>query len=124
MSAVGLDYVLKNTDMSDLSEVLTEICNKWEQLASALDLPKHLVAQCRKDTFILSMNSVLGEWIAGNGVEPITLGTLKRKLESGTVGEKTLAKDLIAKFNIQKFGAEAAPSEATPPGHVPGSASM
>ena len=133
MSAVGLDYVLKDADMSDLSEVLAPICDKWQQLATALDLRTHLIAQCSNVKFILAMNSVIKEWIAGNGVAPITLGTLKKKLESSIVGEKTFAKELIANFNKQKFpgaapseatSAEAAPSEATPTGHAPDSASV
>ena len=133
MSAVGLDYVLKDADIPALSEVLTRISDKWQQLATTLELPKFLIAQCRNDSLFLAMNAVIKEWIAGNGVTPITLGTLKKKLESIMMGEKTFAKDLIANFNEQKFpGAplpeatspEAAPLEAAPQGHVADSARM
>ena len=133
MSAVGLDHVLEDTDIPALSEVLTQISNKWEELATALELPGHLVAQCRNFSLILAMNGIIRVWIAGNGAKPITLGTLKLKLESVTMGEITFAKDLVANFNKKKFpGASfpettspgAAPSEAAPRGHVADCTSM
>ena len=128
----SVDYVLKDADIPALSEVLARKCHKWQQLATALELPNFLIAQCLNDSFILAMNGVIREWIAGNGVKPITLGTLKRKLESSIVREKEFAKDLIAKFNKRKklfpsseaMFPEVSPSEATPRGHVADSASM
>ena len=133
MSAVGLDHVLEDTDIPALSEVLTRICDKWKQLATALELPNFLISQCCNESLILAMNGVIRVWIAGNGAKPITLGTLKLKLESDTMGEITFAKDLVANFNKKKFpGASfpettspgAAPSEAAPRGHVADCASM
>ena len=130
-----MDYVLKDADISVLVEVLARIQNKWEHLAIALELPHFLIAQCHNDDFTLAMNGIIREWIAGNGVTPITLGTLKRKLESDTVGERVTANNLIADFNKVKnpfpsasfseaMFPEVSPSEATPRGHVADSASM
>ena len=116
MSAVGLDYVLKDTDIPALSEVLAPICNKWKTLGNALELPNFLIVQCRDDdSLFLAMNGIVREWIAGNGVTPITLGTLKQKLEGIKMGEKVFAEDLIANFNKVKFPG-ASPPEAAPPG--------
>ena len=131
----SVDYVLKDADISVLVEVLARICDKWQLLATALELSPCLIAQCRNDSLILAMSGIIREWIAGNGVTPITLGTLKRKLESVTVGERVTAKDLIANFNKVKnpfprasfseaMFPEVSPSEATPRGHVTDSASM
>ena len=120
MSAVGLDHVLKDADIPALLEVLTWISNKWEQLANALGLPGHLVAQCRNDSFILSMNAIIREWMAGNGITPITLGTLKTKLESATMGEKVFAKDLIANFNKLKLAGASPPQSTSPEAATPG----
>ena len=120
MSAVGLDHVLKDTDIPALSEVLARISDKWEELANALGLPGHLVAQCCKNTFVLSMNAVMREWIAGNGRTPITLGTLKTKLESTSMGEKGFAMDLIANFNKEKFAGASPPQSTSPEAATPG----
>ena len=130
-----MDYVLKDTDIPALSEVLARICHKWKLLATALELLPYMIIQCHNDSLILAMNGIIREWIAGNGVKPITLGTLKRKLESVTVGEKVIAKDLVANFNkvkspfprasfLEAMFPEVSPSEAAPRGHVANSASM
>ena len=129
----SMDYVLKDADIPVLMLILTQISHKWQHLATVLQLPHFLIAQCRNNSLILSMNGVIREWIAGNGVKPITLGTLKRKLESVKVGEKDFAKDLIANFNKEKgqfptasflVFPEVSPLEATPRGHVADNASM
>ena len=130
-----MDYVLKDADIPALSEVLARICHKWQQLATALELLPYLIAECHNNSSILAINGIIREWIAGNGVKPITLGTLKRKLETLTVGENVIAKNLIANFNKEKnpfptasfseaMFPEVSPLEAAPRGHVADSASM
>ena len=109
MSAVHLENVLNSSDISALTEVLTPICNKWAQLATALELPNYIIQQCHCGQLVHCMNNVIREWIAGNGVDPKTLGTLKSKLESNTVGEVAFARMLIAKFNQEKFSTAASP---------------
>ena len=112
--SVDLKYILDSSDISALTEVLTPICNKWVQLATALALPNHIIQQCHCRQLVLCMNNVIREWIAGNGVDPKTLGTLKSKLESNTVGEKAFARMFIAKFNQEKLSAAASPEVASP----------
>ena len=131
----SVGYVLKDADISVLVEVLAPIRSKWQQLAIALQLPPYLIAECHNNSSIMAMNGIIREWIAGSGVKPITLGTLKRKLETLTVGQKGTAKDLISNFNEEKgpfprasfseaMCPKVSPSEAAPRGHVADSASM
>jgi len=129
MSAVGSEYTLSDGDIPVLTNILTQVCDVWEQLATALGLPGFRIAQCRNAVLVLAMNCVIREWIAGNGVRPITLGTLKSKLESDMVGKTEFAKELITKFNKERFGAatpeavssEAASSASVAGGKCPGS---
>ena len=131
MSAVGSDYILKEADITALLEVLSKIRDKWKELICVLELPCYLNEKFSKESLILALNGVIREWIAGNGVMPITLGTLKTKLENDIMEEKTFAKDLIANFYITKFGetspeatsVEAVSSEAAPRGCIADSAS-
>jgi len=105
MSAVGSEYTLNGGDIPIMTSILVRVSDVWEQLATALELPDHIITPCRNASFVLTVNDVFWQWITGNGVTPINLRTLKSKLECGEVGKKEFAKELITELNKESFGA-------------------
>ncbi len=107
MSSVGSGYILKHTDVPHLVKCLTSMSFKWQELGIALHLPQNVREQCRSSTNILSLEKILSEWVAGQGLQPVSLGQLVKALAGGIVGHGRLAGDLISEFN--KVLAEKAP---------------
>ena len=107
MSSVGSGYILKHTDVPHLVKCLTSMSHKWEELGIALGLPPNVREQCRSNRNILSLEKILSEWVAGQGLQPVSLGQLVKALAGGIVGHGRLAGDLISEFN--KVLAEEAP---------------
>ena len=100
MATASNECVLQERDISELLNILAVMSHKWEELGTALGLPKNVREQSRQDrSNILSLGNILREWLSGNGVRPTTLGNLKQKLETATVGEVVLAQQLIQRFN-------------------------
>ncbi len=107
MSSVGSGYILKDTDVPHLVKCLTSMSHKWEELGIALGLPPNIREQCRSNRNILSLEKILSEWVAGQGLQPVSLGQLVKALAGDIVGSGRLAGDLISEFN--KVLAEEAP---------------
>ena len=80
---------LNEQDIPSLLEFITEY-HLWEQIGTALGLPKRVIEECRKNSAdVLRLRSVFLEWmkLAGfDGVKPATLDSLREVLSSKTVG--------------------------------------
>ena len=87
-ASVG-ERCLNEQDMSSLLEFITEHY-LWEQIGTALGLPKRVIEECRKSSAdALRLGNVFLEWMksAGcDGVKPATLDSLREVLSSKTVG--------------------------------------
>lgn len=100
MSSVGIDYVLQDSDVSDLVTCLSSMSHKWEQLAIALGLTTAVRDQCRDRIHIIALTNVLREWLAQeNSTKPLTLGFLQSKIRGPIVGQGKLAQNLLLAFN-------------------------
>ena len=80
---------LNEQDIPSLLEFITGYY-LWEQIGTALGLPKRVIEECRKNSAdVLRLRSVILEWmkLAGcDGVKPATLDSLREVLSSKTVG--------------------------------------
>ena len=80
---------LNEQNIPSLLEFITEY-HLWEQIGTALGLPKRVIEECRKNSAdVLRLRSVFLEWmkLAGcDGVKPATLDSLREVLSSKTVG--------------------------------------
>ena len=90
------DIVLTRDDISFLTELLTPVSHKWEQIAISLGLREHERANCRGETNIISLTKSLEHWINNNS--KATLKKLTDTLSSETVGQKTLSEEVKEKF--------------------------
>ena len=116
MAAASNEYVLQERDIHLLLNILAVTSHKWEELGTALGLPKNVREQSRQDrNNILSLSNILREWLSGNGVRPTTLGNLKQKLGTAMVGEGVLAQQLIQRFNKAAGGTDQSAASQEPP---------
>ena len=90
---------LNESDISSLLEFITDYY-LWEQIGTALGLPKRVIEECRKNNAdVLRLQSVFLEWtkLAGcDGVKPATIDSLREVLSSKTVGLRCCAGMLAA----------------------------
>ena len=97
-ASVG-ERCLNQQDIPSLLEFISEHY-LWEQIGTALGLPKRVIEECRKNSAdVLRLRSILLEWMkwAGfDGVKPAILDSLREVLSSKTVGLMCLAGILAA----------------------------
>ncbi len=97
---MGSNYILKDNDVVHLVKCLTLISDMWEKLGLALDLPKHVIEECRCHRNILSFHGILMKWVKGHGLQPASLGRLVEALAGPIIGHGQLASNLISDFQI------------------------
>ena len=90
------DIVLTRDDISFLTELLTPVSHKWEEIAISLGLREHDRANCKGETNIISLTKSLGHWINNNS--KATLKKLTDTLSSETVGRKILSEEVKENF--------------------------
>ena len=89
------DIVLTQDDVSLLTEWLTPVSHKWEQIAISLGLEKYERVKCEGNDIIISLTNCIEHWINNSKA---TLKTLTDTLSSKTVGQKTLSEEVKEKF--------------------------
>ena len=90
------DVVLTTRDVNFLTELLTEVRDKWYEIAISLGLPQHEIADCEGKNNKISLFQILGFWIANNS-EP-TLKKLTDTLCSEIVARTTAAEKITRIF--------------------------
>ena len=89
------DIVLTQDDVSLLTEWLTPVSHKWEQIAVSLGLEKYERVKCEGNDIIISLTNCIEHWINNSKA---TLKKLTDTLSSKTVGQKTLSEEVKEKF--------------------------
>ena len=89
------EVVLTTGDVNFLTELLTEVRDKWYEIAISLGLPQHEIADCEGKNNKISLFQILGFWIANNS-EP----TLKKLTD--TLCSEIVARTAVAE-KIRKF---------------------
>ena len=96
------DSLLLDDDISILTDLLVKVGYAWEKIGIAVNLPKHIIEQCKRshDDNTLAVNYVLRAWITGGfrGAISATWGNLKSKLGSQTIGEGRVAQEIEQEF--------------------------
>ena len=90
------EVVLTTGDVNFLTELLTEVRDKWFEIAISLGLPQHEIADCEGKNNKISIFQILGIWIANNS-EP-TLKKLTDTLCSEIVARTEAAEKITRKF--------------------------
>ena len=90
------DVVLTTRDVNFLTELLTEVRDKWYEIAISLGLPQHEITDCEGKNNKISLFQILGFWIANNS-EP-TLKKLTDTLCSEIVARTAAAEKITRKF--------------------------
>ena len=90
------DVVLTTRDVNFLTELLTEVRDKWYEIAISLGLPQHEITDCEGKNNKISLFQILGFWIANNS-EP-TLKKLTDTLCSEIVARTAVAEKITRKF--------------------------
>ena len=88
--------VLTTGDVNFLTELLTEVRDKWYEIAISLGLPQYEIADCEGKNNKISLFQILGFWVANNS-EP-TLKKLTDALCSEIVARLAVAKKITRKF--------------------------
>ena len=90
------DVVLTTRDVNFLTELLTEVRDKWYEIAISLGLPQHEITDCEGKNNKISLFQILGFWIANNSVP--TLKKLTDTLCSEIVARTAAAEKITRKF--------------------------
>ena len=90
------EVVLTTGDVNFLTELLTEVRDKWYEIAISLGLPQHEIADCEGKNNKISLFQILGFWIANNS-EP-TLKKLTDTLCSEIVARTAVAEKITRTF--------------------------
>ena len=90
------EVVLTTGDVNFLTELLTEVRDKWYEIAISLGLPQHEITDCEGKNNKISLFQILGFWIANNS-EP-TLNKLTDTLCSEIVARTAVAEKITRKF--------------------------
>ena len=90
------EVVLTTGDVNFLTELLTEVRDKWYEIAISLGLPQYEIADCEGKNNKISLFQILGFWIANNS-EP-TLKKLIDTLCSEIVARTAVAEKIKIKF--------------------------
>ena len=88
--------VLTTGDVNFLTELLTEVRDKWYEIAISLGMPQHEIADCEGKNNKIRFFQILGFWIA-NTSEP-TLKKLTDTLCSEIVARTAVAEKISRKF--------------------------
>ena len=96
------NYELRAEDIPHLLVCLTNVSHKWEELGIALELPKHVIEQCRNRQNVVALNEILNEWIQRSKRGKATLGVLKKRVGGGIVAHGRLAQELVQRFATLK----------------------
>ena len=95
-------------DISMLTDLLSKISDKWEEVAISLGLKQHEIAECKAGSNAISLYKVVGFWLANHS--NTTLKKLTDTLCSGLVNESRLAESVeeevkksneVAKANLR-----------------------
>ena len=106
MTKFGDNYVFTANEVQIiLTEIMGEIAYKWEQMAIALHLPRHIFEECRYREHQLAMFLVLCKWGGRKGGPP-TWGFLKKALCGRVVAESHFAENLPNEFVKAKMKAQ------------------
>ena len=68
------DILLNESHIPFLMDVLVKANHKWEELGIAVDLPRHVISQCKDDDNIKALYNILHKWVQGSykGAFPAT----------------------------------------------------
>ena len=83
------EIVFSKRDVSMLTNLLSEISDKWEEVAISLGLQQHEIAECKAGSNAICLYKVVGFWLANHS--NTTLKKLTDTLCSGLVNESRLA---------------------------------
>ena len=104
----GQEIGFSKRDASMLTDLLSEISHKWEEVAISLGLQQHEIAECNAGSNIRSLYNVVGFWLANHS--NTTLKKLTDTLCSAIVNESRLVESVeervkkcneVAKANLR-----------------------
>ena len=93
------DIFLTREDVSLLTELLTKVRDKWEEIATLLGLQDYERADCKEKSNLLSLSESLEFWISNNS--KATLKKLTNALI--TVGRKNISEEVEERFLTARF---------------------